>query len=145
MRPDDLLGDDVAGVVLATRQANTDTLRREVLAGLDAPVTLHGHPDAWATGASPGLTPAAVDEADGVLLPCWPTVESTADLVTATRKLGATRVGAYVTVLPPADPAELDVHTARLVAAGADELHLYHLGLAGAPGRSALTRITGSA
>lgn len=142
--PAELLGDDVAEVLLATRQANTDTLRREVLAGMDAPVTLHGHPDPWATGASPGLTPAAVDEVDGVLLPCWPTGAATADLVTATRKLGASRVDAYVTVLPPADPAELDAHTARLVAAGADGLHLYHLGLASAPGQAALRRVTGS-
>lgn len=138
--PEELLGDDVAEVVLATRQANTDTLRREVLSGLDLPITLHGHPDPWTTGASPGLTPAASGEVAGVLLPCWPTVPATADLVTATRKLGA-RIGAYLTVLPPADPAELDAHTARLVTAGADELHLYHLGLAGAPGQAALRRI----
>jgi hypothetical protein len=136
------LADDMAEVVLAARQANTDALRHEVLAGLDAPVTLHGHPDPWATGASPGLTPAAIDEVPGVLLPCWPTTASTADLVTATRKLGATRIGAYVTVMPPADPAELDAHRDRLVAAGADELHLYHLGLAGAPGQAALQNMS---
>lgn len=144
-KPDAGLDDPTAELVLATRQANTDTLRREVLAGLDAPVTLHGHPDPWATGASPGLTPAAAGEVDGVLLPCWPTAAGTADLVTAARELGAPRVGAYVTVLPPADPTELDAHIARLVAAGTDELHLYHLGLAGAPGRAALTRIAGHA
>jgi hypothetical protein len=39
-------------------------------------------------------------------------------------------IGAYVTVLPPAEPVDLDTHVRRLAAAGASELHLYHLGLA---------------
>ena len=44
----------------------------------------------------------------------------------------ASRLAAYVTVLPPhpADPARLAAAWHRLRAAGADDLHVYHAGLA---------------
>jgi hypothetical protein len=93
-----------------------------------ARVTLHGHPDPWITGASPGLTVNASKDVDAVLVPAWPTHEATADQVAAVR--GNVAVEAYVTVLPPADPAELPGHVRRMVAAGATGLGLYHLGLA---------------
>ena len=100
--------------LLRVRQEATDELRREVLAAVrqaapGAPVTLHAHPDPWATGPSPGLTPTAVSEVDAVLVPCWPTAEQTADLVRATAALGAV-VDAYVSVLPPADADALPAH-----------------------------------
>lgn len=122
---------DVSGSagVLATRHAAADLLRREVLDRLDVPVTLHAHPDPWATGASPGLTPAAASEVAAVLVPAWPTDPSTADLVVRAVRTGRP-VEAYVTVLPPAEVAALPDHWRRLRAAGASGVSLYHLGLA---------------
>jgi len=122
------------GAVLGARHAATDALRAEVLAAVrsaapDAFVTVHGHPDPWATGASPGLTPTAAADVDAVLVPCWPTTPASADLVARTAAAAST-VDVYVTVLPPADAAALPEHVRRLRAAGATRLSLYHLGLA---------------
>ncbi|MGC9669550.1 hypothetical protein ACNTMW_23735 [Planosporangium sp. 12N6] len=133
------LGDQPAGVdgadrLLAARHAATDALRARVLAEVRerAPgvtVTLHAHPDPWATGASPGLTPTAAADVDAVLVPCWPVTPDSADLVARAAATG-TPVDAYVTALPPADPDALPAHLDRLRAAGATRLSLYHLGLA---------------
>jgi hypothetical protein len=118
-----------AGELLACRQAATDELRAAVLAGLRAPVTLHAHPDPWATGAAPGLTPTAAKDVAALLVPAWPTDPATADLVVRAARTGAP-VDAYVTVLPPAEPTALPDHWRRLRAAGATGASLYHLGLA---------------
>jgi len=128
------LTDDMAAALLAVRHQAADALRAQVLEAVrrqapDAPVTLHAHPDPWATGASPGLTATAAKEADALLVPAWPTTPATADLVARAAAAGPP-VDAYVTLLPPADPAELPAHIRRLVAAGASRLSLYHLGLA---------------
>jgi hypothetical protein len=142
------LTDDELAAVLANRHANTDALRTGVLAALreqapDAPVTLHANPDPWATGPSPGLTPAAPASVDALLVPAWPTTGASAELV---RRAAATGlpVDAYVTVLPPAEPAALPGHVARLRAAGASRISLYHLGLAG-PDRQELLRTSAAA
>ncbi len=120
--------------VLAARHAAADALRAQVLAEVreqapGVPLTLHAHPDPWVTGASPGLTPTAAADVDAVLVPCWPTAPTTADLVSRAAAAGKP-VDVYVTVLPPADPASLPAHLVRLHAAGASRLSLYHLGLA---------------
>jgi hypothetical protein len=125
---------ELAAELLATRQAATDRLRAEILETLarhapDAPVTLHAHPDPWATGPSPGLTPAAVAAVDALLVPAWSTAPATAQVVADAAATGLP-VDAYVTVLPPATPDEVVPHVRRLVAAGASRLSLYHLGLA---------------
>jgi hypothetical protein len=123
--------DSVVGLddVLAARLRSAALLRSQVLDTLPpgVPVTLHAHPDPWVTGPSPGV--ADVTGVDAVLVPCWPTGPSSADVVAASAKLGRP-VDAYVTALPPADPGELPSHVARLRDAGADRLSLYHLGLA---------------
>ncbi|WP_291412309.1 hypothetical protein [Actinophytocola sp.] len=118
-----------AATLLETRHAATDLLRAEVLAELDVPVTLHAHPDPWATGASPGLTPTAAGSVAALVVPAWPTAPETADLIVRAARTGRP-VDAYVTVLPPAEPAELLDHARRLTAAGATGVSLYHLGLA---------------
>ena len=63
-----------------------------------------------------------------------------AEVVGAAARTGA-RVDAYVTVLPPAVPSELPAHVARLVAAGAVGLNLYHLGLAPRGRQDLLARV----
>jgi hypothetical protein len=54
---------------------------------------------------------------------------ATADLIARAAATGVP-VDAYVTVLPPADPAALSDHVRRLAGAGATRFSLYHLGLA---------------
>lgn len=115
--------------LLVTRHEATDALRAAVLPGLAAPVTLHAHPDPWATGASPGLTATAAADVAALAVPAWPTDPSTADLVVHAARAGRP-VDAYVTVLPPADPTALSDHWRRLRAAGATGASVYHLGLA---------------
>jgi hypothetical protein len=134
--------------VLTHRHASTDALRAEVLAALrtaapGVPVTLHANPDPWATGPSPGLTPTAASDVEALLVPAWPATEASADLV---RRAAATGlpIDAYVTVLPPADPAALPGHVARLRAAGASRISLYHLGLA-SPERQEVLRAVAAA
>ncbi|HET9141563.1 hypothetical protein [Actinophytocola sp.] len=126
---------ELAGELLGVRHRGTDLLRGEVLAALRAvapgvPVTVHADPDPWATGASPGLTSAAAAGETGLLVPAWPTGPASAAGVAVAGRGGAP-VDAYVTVLPPAEPADLPGHVERLVAAGVRGLNLYHLGLAG--------------
>jgi hypothetical protein len=143
LRPGVPLDEHLAAALLATRHASADALRHEVLDAVDLPVTLHGSADPWATGASPGLTPTAAEDVAGVLLPCWPTTPSVAETVAATRRSlpASVSLGAYVTVLPPAAAADVGDHVSRIRAAGADELHLYHLGLAGAAGQRLLAKL----
>jgi hypothetical protein len=125
---------DLAEELLATRHDAADQLRVEVLDELsriaqDVPITLHGHPDPWATGPSPGLTQTAAKSVDAILVPAWSTHPSTAETVTRAAATGLP-VDAYVTVLPPAEPDEVVPHVRRLIEAGASRLSLYHLGLA---------------
>ncbi len=91
------------------------------------PVTLHAHPDPWATGPSPGLTAAAADDVDALLVPCWP--PGADDLVRQAASRGRP-IDAYVTLLHPMDPDALVPHVLGLKAAGASRFSLYHLGLA---------------
>lgn len=132
----DLLGDN-ANHVLATRLRHQDLARRQVIAALrevapQARLTLHGQADPWATGPSPAFTAEAAGECDSILVPAWGINNTTYTAVADARALAPDNVsiGAYVTVLPPAGLAALPAHTDGLVDAGADELHLYHLGLA---------------
>ncbi|MGW4646909.1 hypothetical protein [Kitasatospora sp. NPDC004289] len=127
------LPEETAAALLAVRQAATDGLLGRVTAAVraaapGASLTLHAHPDPWATGPSPGLTASAAGQVDALLVPCWPTGEAGADLVRAAAATG-TAVDAYVTALPPADPDALAAHVRGLREAGASRLSLYHLGL----------------
>ncbi len=118
-----------ADALLATRHEAADSLRAAVLAELDVPVRLHAHPDPWETGSSPGLTGQAPDAVASLTVPAWPTAPETADLVVHAVRTGRP-VDAYVSVLPPAEPADLPDHARRLRMAGATGVNLYHLGLA---------------
>jgi hypothetical protein len=133
----EILGEQLAAELLATRLASQDVARARVLGALAevapaARVTLHGQADPWATGPSPAVTAQAAGEVDAILVPAWGAGAPTYEAIAAARALApeAVSVAAYVTVLPPADPGTVGAHTDALIAAGADELHLYHLGLA---------------
>jgi hypothetical protein len=134
---DEILGDQLAAELLATRLASQDIARGQVLGALreaapTARVTLHGQADQWATGPSPAVTAQAAGQVDAVLVPAWNAAPATYEAIAAVRSLAPQQVSvaAYVTVLPPADPVTVGAHADALIAAGADELHLYHLGLA---------------
>jgi hypothetical protein len=135
---------DGAEVVLAARHAAAGLMRQQVVAGLPGragatPVILHGNPDPWATGPSPGLPPR-VEGVHAVLVPAWPAGESSRRAVAGAVAAGH-RAHAYVTALPPTDPDQLPAHVAGLVAAGASGVNLYHLGLAPARRQDALRRV----
>lgn len=120
--------------ILAVRQEAADALRRAAAAAAGGlRVTLHGDPDPWTTGALPGLTPKAGQDVDAVVVQCWRLGEESVRKVPAAREVvgGGTSVGGYVTVLPPSPATGVTDHVRALARAGADELHLYHLGLAG--------------
>jgi len=143
-----LIGGELTDLLLATRFGNQDLARGQVLAGLReaAPavrLTMHGQADPWATGPSPAITAGALADVDAVLVPAWNDNQATRSAISAARQLAPAHVavGAYVTVLPPADPRTVTDHAAALVAAGANELHLYHLGLANKSQLDVLGRI----
>lgn len=132
---DDELGDDLRAVLLQTRQAATDSLRAEVVRAVPVGIriVLHAAADPWEVGAMPGLTPAVANEVDGVVVRCWDPGPGSIEKVARTRGAlpESVTIGAYVTGLGATPmPAVADFVTA-LPRAGAEELHLYHLGLTG--------------
>ncbi|HEY3502342.1 MAG TPA: hypothetical protein VGN37_06055 [Actinocatenispora sp.] len=144
----ELVGTRIADIVLATRRSAADAVRADVLAAVRAArpgahVTLHGRGERWATTPDVAVDADSVDGVDAVLMSSWPTVPGTVEALAATRALlpGRVALGAYLTVLPPADPAAVVDHAGALLGAGATELHLYHLGLAGPAGQALLAEI----
>lgn len=125
-------------VLLDTRQKATDALRREVLEKIPAGprIVLHGAMDPWVTGALPGLTPSAPADVDAVVLQNWvPGPRSVEAVASARAKLPEkVAVGSYITAVGASPVPDIEAYTTELGRAGAAELHLYHLGLAG-PGR----------
>ncbi|WP_432486561.1 hypothetical protein [Kineococcus sp. SYSU DK018] len=140
----DLIGEDASRAVLEVRHAFADELREQVLAAVSAAapgplrVTVHAAADPWATGPNTGLGERALADpaVDAQLLQAWSTAPATAAAVAAVRNAarGGAGVGAYVTVLGADRDEDLLAHVAALRGAGASELHLYHLGLAGRRG-----------
>ncbi|RSM37150.1 hypothetical protein DMA12_37565 [Amycolatopsis balhimycina DSM 5908] len=123
--------------LLVTRQKATDELRAAVLATLPPGIriVLHGALDPWVTGALPGLTPSAPDDVDAVVLFGWAPATG-AEAVAAAREALPERVAiaSYITAVAAAPVPDIAAYVGELAKAGAAELHLYHLGLAG-PGR----------
>jgi hypothetical protein len=132
---DDAVPSALREVLLTTRQRATDALRADVLAKIPSGcrIVLHGALDPWATGALPGLTPAAPAEVDAVVLQNWTPGQSSVDTVEAARAELPERVavGSYVTVVAGNPVPDIEDYVGQLGKAGATELHLYHLGLAG--------------
>jgi hypothetical protein len=132
----DALGDD-ATALLAVRTGAVEELRDTVIdAARSAGVrrlVFHASADPWATGPTAAVTGAG-DRIDLYLAGTWGDTADGVALLGALRDaVGAgPRLGAYVPILPPY-PADADAFAARWQAlrdGGADELHLYHAGLA---------------
>lgn len=141
VRIDSDIPEDVADEICGVRSAAAAELLTEVLDALpDLPVTVFTDPDPWAaapvTAIDSRVTTAVVS--------AWSTDPARAQAVTAARKVlpSTMTIGAYVTVLPPVEPIAVPAHVARLLTAGAQQLNLYHLGLAGADRQRALRAAT---
>lgn len=132
---EDALPAALKGVLLSGRQNATDALRGAMLAELKpgTRIVLHGALDPWATGASPGLTPTAADDAAVAVLQNWAPGQGSVDAVAAARKAlpAKVAVGSYVTAVAGNPVPDIEAYVGELGRAGATELHLYHLGLAG--------------
>ncbi len=135
--PDEVLGAQTAELLLTSRQRHTDAVLDGVLTALEEVepslrITLHAQPEPWATGASPGLTPTSARRANAVLVPVEATSPHSPDVIAAARHSvpAAVSVAAYVNVLVPVEADGFEEHAVRLLNVGADELHLYHFGLA---------------
>jgi hypothetical protein len=132
---DDDLPAELADLLLSTRRHSTDALRRAVLDHIPAGtrVALHGAVDPWTTGALPGLTPTAGNDVDAVVLHNWAPGPAGARAVAEARADLADNVavGSYITAVAADAVEDIAAHTTDLATAGATELHLYHLGLAG--------------
>ncbi|MEU4250670.1 hypothetical protein AB0F15_25010 [Amycolatopsis sp. NPDC026612] len=133
----DGLPPEVTQLLLRVRQRATDELRSAVLATLPPGIriVLHGALDPWVTGALPGLTPSAPDDVDAVVLFGWAPATG-AEAVAAAREALPERVAiaSYITAVAATPVPDIAAYVGELAKAGAAELHLYHLGLAG-PGR----------
>ncbi|WP_020660290.1 hypothetical protein [Amycolatopsis benzoatilytica] len=132
---EDRLPAKLSDVLLAGRQQSTDALRAAVLAVLEpgTRIVLHGALDPWVTGALPGLTPTAADDAATVVLQNWAPGQGSVDAVKAARQALPEQVaiGSYITAVAASPVPDIESYVTELAEAGAAELHLYHLGLAG--------------
>jgi hypothetical protein len=144
------LGPEVSQLVLDTRIAAATRLRREVAAAIravqpSASITMHGSVDRWATGPAPFIGGGEVTDIDSVLVGAWDVGPGAAAAVRQTRAQfnPAVGVGAYLTALSPHEPGELVDQAGAVVEAGADRLHLYHLGLANRRQLEAIGRVAG--
>ncbi len=143
---EETLGDSADGVrdrrtgLAASLRARLVAAVRELAPGL--PIRTHANPDPWAAG--PFATLHAGDPSlDGLVAMCWGTPEeATSNLERLSANLAeGQRLGAYALFLPPKPAAAEDLAAsfAAFTKAGADELHLYHVGLASPARMSALS------
>lgn len=122
-------------MLLRKRQKHVDQLRQAVIDALPSGLrlTLHVDPDPWTTGALVGLTPNTAKDVDAMVVPAWQPGERALDAVRAAGRAVTDNgvVGAYVTAVAAARMPDIASYVDALGEAGAGELHLYHLGLAG--------------
>lgn len=146
---EDRLPGELKEKLLSGRQQATDALRAAVLAVLEpgTRIVLHGALDPWVTGALPGLTPTAADDAETVVLQNWAPGQASVDAVAAARRALPDRVaiGSYITAVAASAVPDIAAYVGELAKAGAAELHLYHLGLAGPARWPDLHAATGAA
>ncbi|MFI0264531.1 hypothetical protein ACH4OW_36685 [Streptomyces sp. NPDC017056] len=140
-----LLGGELSALVRSWREGAARTLRREAVAAVRAAagdgfrVLLHADPAAHRCGANAGADPGDVlAYADGVVVPCTGDDAAREDALApfaAAREGGAPGrvLAANLTVVTAMGgrPGTLAADAAHAAALGADELRLYHAGLAG--------------
>ncbi|MEU4558374.1 hypothetical protein AB0F72_08290 [Actinoplanes sp. NPDC023936] len=141
--------DEVAADVLAVRSTVTAALRDEVVfaaraagaagaaraAGAAGRLGFFADADPWAVGPAAHVR----EKGDFYIASAW---DASISRVAALRASVTGRVAAYVTILPPTvpDSDRLTRDWQGLIDAGADELHVYHAGLASAARLDAAAR-----
>ncbi len=142
-----LLGEEAAGIFASWRATTARRLRREAVAavreaaaarpeGTDFRVLLHADPAPHRVGANAGVDPAeAAEDADGVVVPCTGSAAERADALGpfgARAADGTFTVAANFTVVAGmgGSPHTLAEDAAQARGLGAQELRLYHAGLA---------------
>jgi hypothetical protein len=137
-----MLGGDLADAVRTWRDGAARTLRRAAVravrdaAGEGFRVLLHADPAAHRCGANVGVDPADVlAHTDGVVVPATGDDAARADALGpfAAHRAPGTTVAANLTVVSGmgGSPGTLAADAAHAASLGADELRLYHAGLAG--------------
>lgn len=132
-----LLGAETAAGTRAWREETARTLQEAAIAAVRAAapdgfrVLLHADPVAYHCGANAGVDPGHIlSVADGVVVPCT----GGADALTAFApyRTDRTTLAANLTIVSGMGgrPATLAADAAQAVTLGADELRLYHAGLA---------------
>ncbi|MFB7798372.1 hypothetical protein [Isoptericola sp. NPDC056134] len=118
-----------AAAVLATRQEARSRLVADVREACDQVprVVVHAQPDPWATGPFAALDDS-VAAFDGVVLPGHLVTDDSGTVEMLRDQLPGSRVGGYLSALPPATPdsivCEWPAGLAHL-----DDVYVYHLGL----------------
>lgn len=134
-----LIGAELAAVTLDLRGQVARDLQEQAVAAVRAEaapgfqVLLHADPAAHHTGANAGVDPAHIlGVADGVVLPCTGGAAETMLTPFAAHATPSTVLAANFTVVSGmgGSPGTLAEDAARAAALGADELRLYHAGLA---------------
>ncbi|WP_063732027.1 hypothetical protein [Streptomyces sp. RTd22] len=137
-----VLGADVAGVFAAWRDGVASGLQRDAVAAVRAAapgpgfqVLLHAVPSRRAVGANVGVDPADVlAHADGVVLPCTGDAAARSAVLPpfVPHRGEGTVLAANFTVVAGMGgrPSSLAEDAAHAVELGADEIRLYHAGLA---------------
>lgn len=140
-----LLGPELTAAVAGWREEAADRFQRETVAAVRKAaaergdggfrVLLHADPAFHRTGANVGVDPAGVlAHADGVVLPCGPDAAEReavlAPFVPHRREHTVLAANFPVVAGMGGSPGTLAADAAHAVALGADELRLYHAGLA---------------
>ncbi|OMI37473.1 hypothetical protein [Streptomyces sparsogenes] len=151
-----LLGGDHAATFAAWRDRVAAELQRDAVAavreaaGGPFQVLLHADPAPHRLGANAGVDPAGIlRHADGVVLPCTGSDAARTDVLTpfAPHRTERTTLAANFTVVAGmgGSPATLEADATHAAGLGADEIRLYHAGLASdadlAAVRTALERL----
>jgi hypothetical protein len=145
-RVESLIGADLAAGTLAWRTGTARAFQRVVVAAVRAEaaatrpdasfqVLLHADPAAHRCGANTGVDPAdLLDHADGVVLPCTGGEADRAAVLGpfAEHRRAGSVLAANFTVVSGmgGSPATLAEEAAQAAELGADQLRLYHAGLA---------------
>lgn len=124
--------------LINVREIATRNFREVVLGAVSdtaphASTSLHAHPDLRVTGGAPGTDLRRLRDVEAVVVPAWQRDDDTRHAITAAASAvpRGVHVGAYVSVLDRGtEAADVEAHVTDLATRGADELHLYHAGLA---------------
>jgi hypothetical protein len=146
------VGAQTAGVLAGVRQRAVRALRARTVGEARAVddrlrVTLHASADPWATGPFATLGGGLGARVDALVGNCWTPGAAGADGLRALRAAagGQAAVGGYLSADATWRARESAGRLQAYLAAGMEELHLYHLGLTGRAGHQVMARLVAAA